>query len=110
MDGQCLKNYHLTVLNGKNISKFNGKYIKNYDENSDKGYILEVNIEYPKRLQNLHNDLPFLPERMEIKIKKCSKLVSNLYDKNNYDAQIRTLKQALNHGLIFKKSALSNSI
>ena len=38
-----------------------------------------------------------------MKIIKCKKLVCNLYDKNNYAAHIRTLKQALNRGLIFKK-------
>ena len=43
----------------------------------------------------------FLPERM--KIKKCNKLVCNLSDKNNYFVHIRTLKQALNHGLILKE-------
>ena len=32
----------------KNISKFNKDFIKNYDENSNKGYITEVDIEYPK--------------------------------------------------------------
>ena len=37
-----------------------------------------------------------------MKINKCSKLVSNLYDKNNYIVHIRSLKQALDHGLIFK--------
>ena len=37
-----------------------------------------------------------------MKIKKCNKLVSNLYDKNKYVAHTRTLKQALNHGLILK--------
>ena len=73
--------------------------IKNYDKHSDIGYIFKVDTEYPKRLENLHNDLPFLPERM--KIKKCKKLVCNLYDKNNYVAHVRTLKQALNRGLIF---------
>ena len=62
--------------------KFNEEFIKNYDEDSDKGYILEVDIEYPKNLNYLHSDLPFLLERM--KINKCSKLVCNLYDKNNY--------------------------
>ena len=51
----------------------------NYGEDSDKGYILDVDIKYPKRLHNLHCDLPFLPERM--KINKCNKLVFNLYDK-----------------------------
>ena len=89
------------VLNGKNTSKLNEKFIKSYDENSDIGFILEADVEYPKRLHNLHNDLPFLSERM--KIKKCNKLVCNLHDKNNYVAHITTLKQALNHGLPLKR-------
>ena len=38
-----------------------------------------------------------------MKINKCSKLVWNLYDKNNYVVHIRSLKQALDHGLILKK-------
>ena len=65
----------------KNVFKIDGDFIKNYDEDSDKGYILEVDVEYPKNLHNLHSDLPFLPERM--KINKCNKLVCNLYDKKN---------------------------
>ena len=90
------------VLNGKkDILKFNEDFIKNYDGVSDKGYILEVDVEYPKSLHDFHSDLPFLPERM--KINKCSKLVYNLYDKNNYVVHIRSLKQALDHGLILKK-------
>ena len=60
----------------KKMSRFNEKFIKNYDEDSGVGYILEVDVEYPKRLRNLHNDVPFLPERM--KVKKCHKLVYNL--------------------------------
>ena len=36
-----------------NLSKFDERFIKNYDENSDKGYFLEVNVEYPKNLFNL---------------------------------------------------------
>ena len=52
------------VLNGKKyISKFNEDFIKNYDEDSDKGYILEVDVEYLKTLHDLHSDLPFLPEK-----------------------------------------------
>ena len=35
------------------ISKSNEQFIKNYDENSDKGYILEVDVEYPKNLQSV---------------------------------------------------------
>ena len=70
----------------KNISNFNKDFIKNYDEDSDKGYILEVDVKYPKNLHDLHSDLPFLPERM--KINKSNKLVCNLYDKNNYVVHI----------------------
>ena len=63
----------------EDLSKIYEKFMKNHDENSDKGYILEVDVEYPKNLHDLHSDLPFLPERM--KIYKCKKLVCNLYDK-----------------------------
>ena len=93
------------------MSKFTKEFIKNYDEDSDKGYILEVDVGYgeaeskgryyPENLHDLHSDLPFLPERM--KINKCAKLVCNLYDKKSYVVHIRALKQALNHGLILKK-------
>ena len=61
------------------MSKFTKEFIKNYDEDSDKGYILEVDVKYPKKLHDLHSDLPLSPERM--KIDKCKKLVCNLYDK-----------------------------
>ena len=63
--------------------------------------ILEVDVEYPKKLHDWHSDLPFLPERM--KINKFSKLVCCLYDKNNYVVHIRALKHTLNHGVILKK-------
>ena len=85
----------------KNVSKFDETFIKLYDEDSNKRYILEVDVQYPKDLHNLHSSLPFLSQRM--KIKKCNKLASNLYDKKEYVVHIRALKQALNHGLIFKK-------
>ena len=49
----------------------------------------------------LHSDLPFLSEK--IKINKCTKLVCNLKDKENYSIHIVALKQALNHGLILRK-------
>ena len=62
-----------------NMSRFDTDFIKNYDEDSKEGYILKVDIEYPKDLHDLHSDLPFLPERM--KINKCNKLVCNLFDK-----------------------------
>ena len=85
----------------EDLSIFTESFIKNYDENSDTGYILEVDVEYPENLHKLHRDLPFLPER--IKINKCSKLVCTLYDKENYVIHIEALKQALNNGLVLKK-------
>ena len=63
----------------KYISKFDEDFIKNYDENGNKENIIEADFEYPKDLHNLHSDLPFLSER--INIKKCNKPVWNLYDK-----------------------------
>ena len=47
--------------------------IKKYDQNDDYGAILVVEVDYPKKLQKLHSDLPFLPERM--KINKVDKLI-----------------------------------
>ena len=83
------------------LSEFKEDFIKNYDEDSNKGYFLEVDVQYPKKFHNLYSDLPFLPEKL--KIKKYNKLACNVQDKKNYVAQIRALKQALNHGLILKK-------
>ena len=80
--------------------EINEEFIKNYNEN-DKGYILEGGVRYPKRLHELHSDLPFLSERM--KIDKCNKLVCNLFNKKKYVTHINSLKQALNHGLKLKK-------
>ena len=82
-------------------NKINEDFIKNYNENNDKGYILEVNVKYPKRLQELHSDLPFLSERMEVN--KCNKLACNLFNKKKYVIHINALKKALNHGLKLKK-------
>ena len=78
-------------------NKINEDFIKNYDENNDQGYVLEVDVKYPKRLHKLHSDLSFLSELMEVN--KCKKLFCNLFNKKKYVAHINALKQALNHGL-----------
>ena len=84
----------------RNLSTFNERFIKNCDENSNKGYFLEVDVEYPKNFFILHSDFPFLPERKEIK--NCDKLLSNIQVKENYVVHIGALKRALNHELILK--------
>ena len=86
---------------------FTEDFIKGYDEESDIGYFLFVDVEYPKTLHMLQGDLSFLPEKMNIN--KCTKLACNLNDKENYRVHIAALKQALNHALVLKKvhSAIS---
>ena len=64
---------------------------------TDKGYILEVDVSYPKDLHDSHNDLPFMCERMEIN--GVEKLVPNLMDKKSYVIHIQALNQALQYGL-----------
>ena len=107
------------------VSIFTDDFIKNYDDEGDKGYLLEVDVEYPKELVSAHEDLPFLPERrfklqkeFEHKVNKEiekahkkkykafnisheleNKLIATVQDKNKYAVSISTLKQALKHGL-----------
>ena len=76
-------------------------FIKNDDEEGATGYLFIVDVEYPKNLHKLHSDLQFLSERM--KTNKRDKLACNLNDQENYPVHILALKQALNHGLKFKK-------
>ena len=83
------------------VTGIDEEFIRNCNEDNDKGYILEVDLKYPRKLHDLHSDLPFLPERM--KTDKCKKLVCNLHDKEKYVVHKRSLKQALNHGLKLKK-------
>ena len=86
----------------KNLSEFNESIIRNYNENSDDiGFFLEVDIDYPEKLFNLHNNTPFLPERK--KVNKVEKHVCSIEDKEKYVIHIRVLKQALNHGLVLRK-------
>ena len=80
-------------------SQFNIGFIKNYNEESDEEYFLDV--QYLEKSHKLHNDLLFLLERM--KIEKVEKLAANLHDKTEYVIHMRSLKQALNHGLVLEK-------
>ena len=79
-------------LDSDKINEINEDFMKNYDENNDKGYIFEVDVKYPKRFHELHSDLPFLSERMEIN--KCKKLICYLFNKKKYVTHINSLIQA----------------
>ena len=76
------------------LETFTSDFIKNYDNDSDTGYVLEVDINYPKELHESHRDLPFLAIRKE-------KLLTTLENKEKYVVHMATLKQALQHGLEF---------
>ena len=51
----------------KTLTEFNEDFIKKCDESNNKGYILEVDFEYPKNLFNLHGDLPFYLKERKLK-------------------------------------------
>ena len=82
------------------LSDFSEEFIKNYVEKSDKGYFLEVDMQYPKKLWNSHKELPYLPERK--KIEKVEKPAGSIEDKEKYVIHIRALKEALDNGLKLK--------
>ena len=50
----------------EDTSQFDEDFIKNCNEESDEGYFPEVDVQYPEKLHELHNDLPFLLERIKI--------------------------------------------
>ena len=59
--------------------------------------ILEVDLEYPKSLHDLHSDYPLAPERIEVN--KVDKLIPNLWNKKKYVVHYENLKQYLSLGL-----------
>ena len=54
---------------------------------------VEVDVKYPKKLYDLHSDLPFLPKRM--KIDKCKKLVCNLQNKKKICCTYKVIKTSI---------------
>ena len=74
-------------------------------EDGDTGYILEVDLEYPRELHNSHNDLPFCPEQLKTTYGKnaAKKLIGTLHDKKSYIIHHRYLQTALQNGLKLKK-------
>lgn len=84
---------------------FNSKEsILDLKDDSDKGYVFEVDLHYPDYLHEKHNDFPFCPEKRGISgITKNDKLLLTFYDKEKYVIHYQMLKEALKHGLELKK-------
>ena len=89
------------------LSKFNERFIKTYNENSDIGYFLEIDVEYSKKLFNHHKDLLFLPERT--KIEKVKKLVCGKEDKKICYSH-KSFKTSIKSRINTKQCTQSNSI
>ena len=83
------------------LSRFNDILIKNYNENSDKGYFVEVDIDYLNKPFNLHKDLPFLPVRK--KVNQVEKLLCGIEDKEKHVMHI-SLKRSLKSWIRILKS------
>ena len=71
------------------------------NEDSKERYFLEADVKYLVKLHELHNDLPFLPERK--KLEKIKKLVTNLHDKTKYVIQIKKIKPNIKSRITFEK-------
>ena len=89
----------------KDTSQLHENFIKRYNEESHKGYFLEVDVQYPEQLHDLHNNLPFLPEGL--KIEKAKKLVVNSCDKNECYSH-KKCKTGTKSWISFLKSSYSN--
>ncbi|XP_066596570.1 uncharacterized protein [Prorops nasuta] len=81
----------------ENCENFN---VNDYADDSDTGYIIEVNLSYPEKIHDLQRDLPMCPENKKPPKSKISKLLATLNNKYRYVMHYRNLKQALNHEFI----------
>ena len=81
------------------------------NSNRGYGYVLEVDVKYPRELHDHHNDLPFMCEKIRVKGPAgagaaphgVEELVPNLHDKKKYVIHVKALKQALDHGLALER-------
>ena len=84
----------------EDTSQFNEDFIKNYNEESDKGYFPEVDVHYTEKWHELHHNLPFLPKIM--KTEKFDKVLANLNDKTCYIC--KKIKTNIKSWIGFEKS------
>ena len=87
------------LTSGEMEKLFNNRVVQVWEKTP---CILEVDLEYPENLHDLHNDYPFCPERVECK-NGVEKLIPNLRDKTKYVIHYKNLIQCLKAGLKLKK-------
>ena len=87
------------LTSGEMEKLFNNRVVQIWEKTP---CILEVDLEYPENLHDLHNDYPFCPERIECK-NGVEKLIPNLRNKTKYVIHYKNLIQCLKAGLKLKK-------
>jgi hypothetical protein len=115
---QSLPTHDFEWLSEKDCKDFD---VTSIPRDGEKGYILEVDLEYPQHLHDNHNDYPLAPESFCIKPEMlstyqkellmnlgmgatgCSKLVPNLHDKEHYVVHYRNLQLYLSLGMKLTK-------
>ncbi|XP_066596509.1 uncharacterized protein [Prorops nasuta] len=102
---QCSNRYAKALPFGQfewveNCENFN---VNDYADDSDTGYIIEVDLSYPEKIHDLQRDLPMCPENEKPQKSKISKLLATLNNKYCYVMHYRNLKQALNHCVVLEK-------
>ena len=88
-------------VNGDDLSL--NDIMKYNEETDDIGYVLEVDLEYPQELHELHNDYPLACERYQPKGDNCYKLCGTFHDKKDYIVHIKNLQLYLKLGLRLKR-------
>lgn len=97
---QVLPEKDFVWLTNQEIENLN---IMNISNTSEKGYVLEVDLEYPENLHNDHNEFPFCPENYKPQNSKCFKLIPNLKNKEKYVIHYTLLKQCIENGIKLTK-------
>ena len=87
------------LTSGEMENLFNNQIVQVWEKTP---CILEVDLEYPEKLHDSHNDYPLCPERVECK-NKVEKLIPNLRNKKNYVIHYKNLMQCLKLGMELKK-------
>ena len=74
----------------KNIDKFD---VNSINEKSSTGYFLEVDLEYPDKLHELHNDYPLAPEKLAVSSDMLSKYCKEIADR--YKIKVGDVKKLI---------------